>query len=159
MKETQPPKYSISEITDIYNVFFGEKYKKVLETGEMVRNSHYPANGFSILRGKIEKSKWIDVSFDIQSKYFVDGEDLGNIEIYLEIGEKYGVNFEELKQELEKGLHVENLEFEDFLKKQELNVKIYPSVKLEKKGELYDLRNGAYTVEELENNLGKIVNE
>ncbi len=159
LKETQPPKYSLSEITDIYNVSFGEKYKNVLEIGEMVRNSHYPANGFSILREKIDKSKWLDVSFDIQLKYFVDGEDLGNIEIYLEIGKKYGVNVEELKQELEKGLHVENLEFEDFLKKQELNVKIYPSVRLEKNGELYDLRNGAYTVEELENNLIKIKKE
>ena len=157
IKESHSPKRAMEEITEIYGITFGEKYEKVLEDGEMIRNSHYPANGFAILREKIDKSKWLDITYDIHSKHFVDGQDLGNIEVYLEIGKKYGLDSEELRAELEEKLYIENPEFEDYIKKQELGVKIHPSVRLEKDGEFYDIRNGAYTVEEMEKNLSDLI--
>lgn len=159
IRESHSPRKAMAEITEIYGITFGEEYGKVLEVGEMVRNSHYPANGFAILRNRIDKSKWLDVSFDLHSKHFSDGRDLGDIEVYLEIGEKYGVDTGELKAELEKKLHIENPQFEDYLKKQELGVKIHPSVRLEKDGELYDVRNGAYTVEEMESNFSDLTKQ
>lgn len=156
IKESGNPNKSLEEIIEIYGVEFGEEYKKVTEIGDLVRNSYHPANGFAILREKIEKEKWLDLSFDIHKKYFVDGISLSEKSVYLEIAKNYGLNVDEIEKELDEKLYIENPNFEDFKIKQELGVKIHPSVRYEKNGEIFDIRNGAYTVQEMEDNFSKV---
>ena len=80
------------KISEMYNVEFGEKYNEVLEEGEMVLNSVHPAIAMDMVKELIPNSQILHFAYDVQCKFFIEGKSLSDVQTYVELCEKYGLD-------------------------------------------------------------------
>ena len=134
----------------MYNVEFGEKYNEVLEEGEMVLNSVHPAIAMDIVKELIPNSQTLHFAYDIQCKFFIEGKSLSDVQTYVELCEKYGLDSYDLALKLTIAFKNSNLIHPDFIKTLNYGIESYPTAVVEKDGEYYDLRGYATEPEDIE---------
>lgn len=145
-----------AEIKNIYGVEYGEKYKKVLEDGNLILNSYYPAAGFAVLREMVDKKEISSLSKKLQEAFYLDGKSLGDVKTYVDLAMDFDLDIEDIREKIEDAFEVEDWSNEDFKKARDLHVMGFPTLLIEKNGKFYDLKSNAVTVEELEDNFRKI---
>lgn len=138
------------EIVDMYKVEFGEAYNKVVEEGELVLNSVQPAIALNTVKELIPNSKLLDFSYDVQKKFFIEGKSLSEVGTYLELCEKYDLDYSDLALKLTIAFKDTNPIQQDFLKTLNLGIKSYPTAVIEKNGEYFDLVGYATEAEDIE---------
>lgn len=138
------------QISEMYNIEFGDRYKKVLEEGEMVLNSLHPAIAFNAVKELIPNSKLLSYAYDMQCKFFIEGKSLSDITTYLELCDKYEIDSSDLALKLTIAFKNTNPFHPDFLRTLNLGIESYPTAVLEKDGEYYDLRGYATEPEDIE---------
>ena len=138
------------EIVDMYKVEFGEAYNKVAEEGELVLNSVQPAIALNTVKELIPNSKLLDFSYDVQKKFFIEGKSLSEVGTYLELCEKYDLDYSDLALKLTIAFKDTNPIQQDFLKTLNLGIESYPTAVIEKNGEYFDLVGYATEAEDIE---------
>ena len=138
------------EIVDIYKVEFGEAYNKVAEEGELVLNSVQPAIALNTVKELIPNSKLLDFAYDVQKKFFIEGKSLSEVGTYLELCEKYDLDYSDLALKLTIAFKDTNSIQQDFLKTLNLGIESYPTAVIEKNGEYFDLVGYATEAEDIE---------
>ena len=138
------------KISEMYNVEFGEKYNKVLEEGEMVLNSVHPAIAMDVVKELIPNSQILHFAYDIQCKFFIEGKSLSDVQTYVELCEKYGLDSYDLALKLTIAFKNSNPIHPDFIRTLNLGIESYPTAVMEKDGEYYDLRGYATVPEDIE---------
>ena len=138
------------EIVDMYKVEFGEAYNKVVEEGELVLNSVQPAIALNTVKELIPNSKLLDFSYDVQKKFFIEGKSLSEVGTYLELCEKYDLDYSDLALKLTIAFKDTNPIQQDFLKTLNLGIESYPTAVIEKNGEYFDLVGYATEAEDIE---------
>ena len=138
------------EIVEMYKVEFGEAYNKVVEEGELVLNSVQPAIALNTVKELIPNSKLLDFAYDIQKKFFIEGKSLSEVGTYLELCEKYDLDYSELALKLTIAFKDTNPIQQDFLKTLNLGIESYPTAVIEKNGEYFDLVGYATEAEDIE---------
>ncbi|WP_314084282.1 thioredoxin [uncultured Gemella sp.] len=138
------------EIVDMYKVEFGEAYNKVLEEGELVLNSVQPAIALNTVKELIPNSKLLDFAYDMQKKFFIEGKSLSEVSTYLELCEKYDLDYSDLALKLTIAFKDTNPIQQDFLKTLNLGIESYPTAVIEKNGEYFDLVGYATEAEDIE---------
>ena len=142
--------FNNKEIVDMYKVEFGEAYNKVVEEGELVLNSVQPAIALNTVKELIPNSKLLDFSYDMQKKFFIEGKSLSEVGTYLELCEKYDLDYSELALKLTIAFKDTNPIQQDFLKTLNLGIESYPTAVIEKNGEYFDLVGYATEAEDIE---------
>lgn len=143
-------KFKNEEIVDMYKVEFGEAYNKVAEEGELVLNSVQPAIALNTVKELIPNSKLLDFSYDVQKKFFIEGKSLSEVGTYLELCEKYDLDYSDLALKLTIAFKDTNPIQQDFLKTLNLGIESYPTAVIEKNGEYFDLVGYATEAEDIE---------
>ncbi|WP_314406551.1 thioredoxin [uncultured Gemella sp.] len=138
------------EIVEMYKVEFGEAYNKVVEEGELVLNSVQPAIALNTVKELIPNSKLLDFAYDIQKKFFIEGKSLSEVGTYLELCEKYDLDYSDLALKLTIAFKDTNPIQQDFLKTLNLGIESYPTAVIEKNGEYFDLVGYATEAEDIE---------
>ena len=138
------------EIVDMYKVEFGEAYNKVVEEGELVLNSVQPAIALNTVKELIPNSKLLDFAYDMQKKFFIEGKSLSEVSTYLELCEKYDLDFSDLALKLTIAFKDTNPIQQDFLKTLNLGIESYPTAVIEKNGKYFDLVGYATEAEDIE---------
>lgn len=138
------------EIVDMYKVEFGEAYNKVVEEGELVLNSVQPAIALNTVKELIPNSKLLDFAYDMQKKFFIEGKSLSEVSTYLELCEKYDLDYSDLALKLTIAFKDTNPIQQDFLKTLNLGIESYPTAVIEKNGEYFDLVGYATEAEDIE---------
>ena len=138
------------EIVDMYKVEFGEAYNKVAEEGELVLNSVQPAIALNTVKELIPNSKLLDFSYDVQKKFFIEGKSLSEVGTYLELCEKYDLDYSDLALKLTIAFKDTNPIQQEFLKTLNLGIESYPTAVIEKNGEYFDLVGYATEAEDIE---------
>ena len=138
------------EIVVMYKVEFGEAYNKVVEEGELVLNSVQPAIALNTVKELIPNSKLLDFSYDVQKKFFIEGKSLSEVGTYLELCEKYDLDYSDLALKLTIAFKDTNPIQQDFLKTLNLGIESYPTAVIEKNGEYFDLVGYATEAEDIE---------
>lgn len=138
------------EIVDMYKVEFGEAYNKVVEEGELVLNSVQPAIALNTVKELIPNSKLLDFAYDVQKKFFIEGKSLSEVGTYLELCEKYDLDYSDLALKLTIAFKDTNPIQQDFLKTLNLGIESYPTAVIEKNGEYFDLVGYATEAEDIE---------
>lgn len=138
------------EIVDMYKVEFGEAYNKVAEEGELVLNSVQPAIALNTVKELIPNSKLLDFAYDMQKKFFIEGKSLSEVGTYLELCEKYDLDYSDLALKLTIAFKDTNPIQQDFLKTLNLGIESYPTAVIEKNGEYFDLVGYATEAEDIE---------
>ena len=138
------------EIVDMYKVEFGEAYNKVVEEGELVLNSVQPAIALNTVKELIPNSKLLDFAYDMQKKFFIEGKSLSEVGTYLELCEKYDLDYPDLALKLTIAFKDTNPIQQDFLKTLNLGIESYPTAVIEKNGEYFDLVGYATEAEDIE---------
>ena len=138
------------EIVDMYKVEFGEAYNKVVEEGELVLNSVQPAIALNTVKELIPNSKLLDFAYDMQKKFFIEGKSLSEVGTYLELCEKYDLDYSDLALKLTIAFKDTNPIQQDFLKTLNLGIESYPTAVIEKNGEYFDLVGYATEAEDIE---------
>lgn len=138
------------EIVDMYKVEFGEAYNKVAEEGELVLNSVQPAIALNTVKELIPNSKLLDFAYDMQKKFFIEGKSLSEVSTYLELCEKYDLDYSDLALKLTIAFKDTNPIQQDFLKTLNLGIESYPTAVIEKNGEYFDLVGYATEAEDIE---------
>ena len=134
----------------MYKVEFGEAYNKVVEEGELVLNSVQPAIALNTVKELIPNSKILDFAYDMQKKFFIEGKSLSDVQTYVELCEKYGLDSYDLALKLTIAFKNSNLIHPDFIKTLNYGIESYPTAVVEKDGEYYDLRGYATEPEDIE---------
>ena len=138
------------EIVDMYKVEFGEAYNKVAEEGELILNSVQPAIALNTVKELIPNSKLLDFAYDMQKKFFIEGKSLSEVSTYLELCEKYDLDYSDLALKLTIAFKDTNPIQQDFLKTLNLGIESYPTAVIEKNGEYFDLVGYATEAEDIE---------
>ena len=138
------------EIVDMYKVEFGEAYNKVVEEGELILNSVQPAIALNTVKELIPNSKLLDFAYDMQKKFFIEGKSLSEVGTYLELCEKYDLDYSDLALKLTIAFKDTNPIQQDFLKTLNLGIESYPTAVIEKNGEYFDLVGYATEAEDIE---------
>lgn len=138
------------EIVDMYKVEFGEAYNKVAEEGELVLNSVQPAIALNTVKELIPNSKLLDFAYDMQKKFFIEGKSLSEVSTYLELCEKYDLDYSDFALKLTIAFKDTNPIQQDFLKTLNLGIESYPTAVIEKNGEYFDLVGYATEAEDIE---------
>ncbi len=138
------------EIVEMYKVEFGEAYNKVVEEGELVLNSVQPAIALNTVKKLIPNSKLLDFAYDMQKKFFIEGKSLSEVGTYLELCEKYDLDYSDLALKLTIAFKDTNPIQQDFLKTLNLGIESYPTAVIEKNGEYFDLVGYATEAEDIE---------
>ena len=94
----------------------------------------------------------VSLIHDLQKKFFIDGKSLSKAKTYLELLEKYGLAAFFSEKDIQTLLDTEKGAAEDFVLSQQLDVQGFPSLLILSDGHLYDLRQGALTISDLEKN-------
>lgn len=142
--------FNNKEIVDMYKVEFGEAYNKVVEEGELVLNSVQPAIALNTIKDLLPNSKLLDFSYDMQKKFFIEGKSLSEVGTYLELCEKYDLDYSDLALKLTIAFKDTNPIQQDFLKTLNLGIESYPTAVIEKNGEYFDLVGYATEAEDIE---------
>ncbi|MDO4813562.1 MAG: thioredoxin [Gemella sp.] len=145
------------QITDIYGAEFSEEYNSLFDRHDVIMDSENPAIALSLLKEFIEPARIFEFAYDMQKQFYLGGKSLGDVATYVELFEKYNIPAQ-VEEKLRVNWDNKKIAFVDFLKVNKLRVPGYPTLILEKDGKLYDLRQGASTVEQLEENFSKILN-
>ncbi len=138
------------EIVEMYKVEFGEAYNKVIEEGELVLNSVQPAIALNTVKELIPNSKLLDFAYDMQKKFFIEGKSLSEVGTYLELCEKYDLDYSDLALKLTIAFKDTNPIQQDFLKTLNIGIESYPTAVIEKNGEYFDLVGYATEAEDIE---------
>ena len=138
------------EIVDMYKVEFGEAYNKIVEEGELILNSVQPAIALNTVKELIPNSKLLDFAYDMQKKFFIEGKSLSEVGTYLELCEKYDLDYSDLALKLTIAFKDTNPIQQDFLKTLNLGIESYPTAVIEKNGEYFDLVGYATEPEDIE---------
>lgn len=144
-------------ISQVFGVKFGENYQKMLQKGELVLNSYHSAVGFSVLKENLPTEKHILVAKDIQHAFYFEGKSLSEMKTYEKIAEKHGLNPQEIGKKIEHKFAENSFSHPEFQQARYFGVQSYPTLILEKDGKYYDLKGNALTLNDLENNLQKIL--
>ena len=142
--------FNNKEIVDMYKVEFGEAYNKVVEEGELVLNSVQPAIALNTIKDLLPNSKLLDFAYDMQKKFFIEGKSLSEVGTYLELCEKYDLDYSDLALKLTIAFKDTNPIQQDFLKTLNLGIESYPTAVIEKNGEYFDLVGYATEAEDIE---------
>ena len=142
--------FNNKEIVDMYKVDFGEAYNKIVEEGELVLNSVQPAIALNTVKELIPNSKLLDFAYDMQKKFFIEGKSLSEVGTYLELCEKYDLDYSDLALKLTIAFKDTNPIQQDFLKTLNLGIESYPTAVIEKNGEYFDLVGYATEPEDIE---------
>ena len=142
--------FNNKEIVNMYKVEFGEAYNKVVGEGELVLNSVQPAIALNTVKELIPNSKILDFAYDMQKKFFIEGKSLSEVDTYLELCEKYDIDYSELALKLTIAFKDTNPIQQDFLKTLNLGIESYPTAVIEKNGEYFDLVGYATEAEDIE---------
>ena len=138
------------EIVEMYKVEFGDAYNKVIEEGELVLNSVQPAIALNTVKELIPNSKLLDFAYDMQKKFFIEGKSLSEVGTYLELCEKYDLDYSDLALKLTIAFKDTNPIQQDFLKTLNIGIESYPTAVIEKNGEYFDLVGYATEAEDIE---------
>ncbi len=147
------------KISEMYNVEFGEKYNEVLNEGEMVLNSVHPAIAMEVVKELIPNSQILHFAYDIQCKFFIEGKSLSDVQTYVELCEKYGLDSYDLALKLTIAFKNSNPIHPDFIRTLNLGIESYPTAVMEKDGEYYDLRGYATDPEDIETHYNLITKD
>lgn len=144
------------EISRIYGVTFGPAYQTLLQQGSFISSSYHAATGFSYLRDLAPASQHLALAAAMQKAFYQEGHSLSDPATYLNIAQDHDLPIQELENQLSAAFQQTQAPHPDYLKARELNITTYPSLLLEKAGQLYDLRAGALTSTQLEDNFQQI---
>lgn len=144
------------QISQIFRVEFGKAYEKVLLDGSLVMNSYHAAVGFGLLKNALSQDRWLDLADALQTAFYKDGLSLSDVATYHRLAEQFGVASFELYQAIALALKEETGQHPDFQLARNFGVRGYPTLLLEKNGNIYDLRGDTVTVKELENNFNML---
>lgn len=144
-------------ISQVFGVKFGENYQKILQKGELILNSYHAAVGFSVLKENLPPEKHILAAKDIQHTFYFEGKSLSEVKTYEEIAKKLGLNPQEIAKKIEKEFSKNTFSHPEFEQVRKFDVSSYPTLILEKDGKYYDLKGNALTINDLENNLQKLL--
>ncbi len=151
-------KGAIQKIKKVYDVIYSEKYFSIADEGSLVLNSIHPAIAFKLLMESIPNDRQVEFASDIQKQFFVDGKSLSEIETYHELFEKYDIPEEKLAL-LQENWNNEKIAYEDYHRAMELGVEVFPTLYLEIDGKRFDMQPVGATVEQLNSNYKKILDE
>lgn len=132
------------------NVHFGESFNKnVLGGSDRVLDS-MPGAKAVVLFQKTNRDMSFNFLKKIQEAFFVNGEDMNDIDVYTKIAESFGIS----KSDFEKGFLSQELQeevFEYFSKGRKLGVESFPTLILEKGNKRTIIAQGYTNFEELDN--------
>ena len=129
---------------------FGVGFNEMLDSKRVLDS--LPGSKAIVLAQKMDKNLIFDFVREVQNAFFVDGKDLNDNNLYLEIAEKLGLNREKFGKDLES----ENLTketFEVFSSLSSLGVRSFPTVLLEDRGVIKQVAQGYATMEKMEKEL------
>ena len=139
-------------ITEFMGTPFGDAYNTLLDEGTEMLNSAQPVAVYSAFREHLSGIALVSLIHDLQKKFFIDGKSLSKAKTYLELLEKYGLAAFFSEKDIQTLLDTEKGAAEDFVLSQQLDVQGFPSLLILSDGHLYDLRQGALTISDLEKN-------
>lgn len=158
LADYQKAKEINQRIHNHYGVAFGDSYQVLFDNPDFTMNSLGSARAFAILRNHLPKEQWAPVSFDMQKRFFVQGQDLNQASSYAQIIEQYGLD-QEILTEIEHALQEPERIHPDFVKTAQMGVQGFPTMILENDDKYYLLSGQARTAEDLEAHLQTILNE
>lgn len=144
------------QIAQLFHVEFGPAYEELLRDGKLILNSYHAASGFGTLKAFLPKEKWLDAAEKLQMAFYHDGKSFSEIETYEEIASEFSIQNSTFSKSLQEALGSDNGIHADYELVRSFGVSSYPTLILEKDGKFYDLRAGAMTADELENNFKTI---
>jgi thioredoxin len=103
-----------------------------------------------IVKELIPNSQILHFAYDIQCKFFIEGKSLSDVQTYVELCEKYGLDSYDLALKLTIAFKNSNPIHPDFIRTLNLGIESYPTAVMEKDGEYYDLRGYATVPEDIE---------
>lgn len=146
------------QISQIYGVSFEPAYEAVLTDGSLVLNSIHPAAGYAVLRNMVPNRDWTKLAKTLQEVFFHQGLSLSDLAAYREVAKQFGLDPEVAAGQIgtawATGSHLE-----DIAQARRLGVSGFPTILLEKDGNLYDLRRGVSTLTELEANYRRLMEQ
>ncbi|MCD8898512.1 DsbA family protein [Mammaliicoccus sciuri] len=147
-------------ITQLLGARFGDPYNRLLDIGDQVLNSDYPAAVYAIYRPYLTGIKEISFIYDVQKSFFQKGHSLSHIATYMEVAKKYKlddvISEEKLIKIIDSDAQAQAYAQVDYKRARELKVKGFPSILIRYNDEIYDLRKNAITVDQLEKNFQAI---
>lgn len=146
------------QIAEIYQVTFGKPYAKLLSDGQFVMESNKVAAAFGVVKEFLPNHKWLEAASLLQDEFYQNGNSLSQIDTYLTIAKTLNISHDTFYQQINVALTEDSSYHKDFDKIQYFQAKSYPTLILEKDGKYYDLRSGAMTLAQLEDNFSKILN-
>lgn len=118
---------AIERVEQTTGVKFGERFKTdMLEKGDYVVNSEPPSIALTILR-ETNPEQHIELAHEVQNALYHDGHSLNELETYLPIADKYGVDREEFTEKFTQPDYQKQT-FAEFQMVHELGIRGYPSV-------------------------------
>ena len=145
-------KESNARITKYYGVPFGDTYEKQLAAGNLKMDSVKPAIAFALVREMLPKTQWGEFIYEVQRAFYIDGKDLNEPEIFVDIARNLGVDADKYASELKNNWNNKTLAENDFKKSDSFGVESFPTLLIEVDGKYHNLLSGANTVEKLEQN-------
>jgi putative protein-disulfide isomerase len=150
-------KKSMPDVERITGVEFGEKFIQLLDEGEYISNSIPPSIAFNVF-----KSFRPDIAFEIahtiQRTHYIDGMDLNNIRPYFKVAEKFGINKFGFMERYEDPMY-ERFTHEEFDLVKGWGAEHYPSILLEREGEVEMVAEGYVSYETLKADFIDIIND
>ncbi len=142
-------------ISQLTGAVFGEPYLRLLEEGSFVMDSEAAAKGFAALR-HFAPERAYDLAAAMQHAFYFEGKSLSSPETYREIAIAHNLDPEKVLARF--GDEVTTGEaYEDFARVKQLGVDSYPTLLLQKDGEIIRLAGGAMTAEKIEDRLKNIL--
>ena len=136
---------------------FGESYnKKVLDSSSIVLDS-FPGAKAVVIVQKIKKEIAFTFLKKIQDAFFLDGKDMNNIKVYMDIAESFNISREEF-QKLYDSEEIKQETLKCFEKAEAMGVETFPTIVVEKDNKTNILAEGYNSFEELDqmfSSLGK----
>ena len=129
---------------------FGLGFNEMLDSKRVLDS--LPGSKAIVLAQKMNKNLVFDFVREVQNAFFVEGKDLNDNKVYLEIAENLGLDKENFEKEL-KSEKLEKETFEYFQSLSRLKVRSFPTIIFEDNGDLKQIAQGYSTMKEMEKNL------
>lgn len=142
-------------IEQLTGAVFGENYKKLLHEGSMVLNSEDAASGLIALKS-LDSKRGVEFIAAIQHAFYFEGKSLSDIQTYLNIAERMGLDHTTLKKKLNDNTILTDVHAE-FSLAQQLKVEGYPTLLLKKENEYIYLGGSTLKPKEIEAKINALI--
>lgn len=118
---------AIERVEQTTGVSFGDHFKdEILDKGDYIINSEPPSIALTILR-ETNAEQHIEIAHDVQNALYKNGQNLNEVETYLPLADKYGVDREEFTEKFSQPGYQKQT-YTEFQMVHELGIRGYPSV-------------------------------